>query len=172
MTYYIVRRWGSDTSAVSIDEMQIALAELDVQDEEHPDTWLTHESGWTLACHENGLVRWDNLDEGDECWHLESVSRSEMLNLWIKLSEGKIDDIKTLNWIPGNGYRPPTAEQLQEISQWVLEGDRLFFDALVRQSDIQCQAPGCSRKAIVRSVMCRVHHFEMIRNKPCPFDDL
>ena len=171
MTYFIERRWGNDSSDVSINAMRIALAELDVQDDEHPDTWLTHESGWTVSCHENGLVTWTNSAEESECCHLETATRAEMLDLWIKLSEGKIDDLKKLKWKPGNGYKPPSEEKLQEIARSIPEDDRRFFDILINRADSQCQSPGCPREAVVRSAMCRVHHFEMVRNKPCPFND-
>jgi hypothetical protein len=36
--------------------MRELLAQLEERDPEHPDAWLTHESGWTLAVFESGLV--------------------------------------------------------------------------------------------------------------------
>jgi hypothetical protein len=49
--------------------------------------------------------------------------------------------------------------------------DRAFFDALGEErSEARCAAPDCPRGAISHSVFCRVHHFEMVRRKPCPFE--
>jgi len=42
------------------NRMRELLAELDKSDPEHPDTWLTHESGWTLSFFEAGLLIWEN----------------------------------------------------------------------------------------------------------------
>jgi hypothetical protein len=33
------------------------------------------------------------------------------------------------------------------------------------------RVPGGLLGAIVDSVMCRVHHFEMVKKRPSPFDD-
>jgi len=35
--------------------------------------------------------------------------------------------------------------------------------------DVQCKHQGCPNGAIQHSVLCRAHHYEMIRNEPCPF---
>jgi len=32
-----------------------------------------------------------------------------------------------------------------------------------------CKAEGCSRKRVQFSVFCKRHHFENVRNEPCPF---
>lgn len=38
------------------------------------------------------------------------------------------------------------------------------------RSDVKCQHEGCMNGAIEYSVLCRRHHYEMIRKEPCPFD--
>jgi SMI1 / KNR4 family (SUKH-1) len=35
----------------------------------------------------------------------------------------------------------------------------------------KCADAGCPRRHIVHSVMCRAHHYEMVRHRPCPFED-
>jgi hypothetical protein len=48
--------------------------------------------------------------------------------------------------------------------------DRAFFDQLGEErSEPRCAAPGCSRGAISLSTLCRIHHFEMVKRRACPF---
>ena len=69
------------------------------------------------------------------------------------------------SWLPSPGapdpLPPEEAKQLQ---------DREFFDLLKpRHASVQCKKLGCKRGAVEHSVLCNVHHFEMIKNEPCPF---
>ena len=48
--------------------------------------------------------------------------------------------------------------------------DQEFWDSLgPERPDRPCRSPGCERGSIEYSVLCRVHHFENIKNKPCSF---
>jgi len=50
--------------------------------------------------------------------------------------------------------------------------DRRWFVSLFPEDGPEiCKHEGCNRKRINDSVMCAVHHFEMIKKKPCPWDD-
>jgi hypothetical protein len=50
--------------------------------------------------------------------------------------------------------------------------DREFYDALgAQRAEERCAEPGCSRGAVNHSVLCRVHHFEMVKKRSCPFSD-
>jgi len=50
--------------------------------------------------------------------------------------------------------------------------DRQFYQSLGHErASTPCRAQNCSRGAIQYSVFCRVHHFENIQKKPCPFND-
>jgi hypothetical protein len=61
---------------------------------------------------------------------------------------------------------PPPWEEVQR------RRDREFYDDLgPERSEPKCRHEGCARGAIVHSVMCRVHHFVMIKKRPSPFDD-
>jgi hypothetical protein len=58
---------------------------------------------------------------------------------------------------------PPTDEIMRRL-------DREFYDSLgVERSDTKCRHEGCSRGGIKLSIFCRVHHFEQIKKRPCPF---
>jgi hypothetical protein len=61
---------------------------------------------------------------------------------------------------------PPTGPQA------MVAVDRKFYDSLgSERSDVACAAAGCTRGAITLSVLCKVHHFEQIKRRPCPFSD-
>ena len=68
-------------------------------------------------------------------------------------------------WLPSPGAPDPTP--WEETKRRL---DREFFEALGEERhDTPCHSKGCARGAISQSIFCRVHHFEMIKKKPCPF---
>jgi hypothetical protein len=53
-----------------------------------------------------------------------------------------------------------------------LASDRGFYDLLgSERSGTVCRTPGCVRGAVPQSALCKRHHFEALRRRPCPFDD-
>lgn len=80
--------------------MREVLAELDAADIEHPSVAVTHESEWCLGAYPGGLLVWENLEEG-EPRHMNSVPRDRILALWLKLAEGRLDEIESELWLPG-----------------------------------------------------------------------
>lgn len=69
-------------------------------------------------------------------------------------------------FLPYSGYQPPSRET------WQQQRDRDFYDCLGQERlDQPCKNSTCQRGAIEGSVFCKVHHFEMIQHKPCPFSD-
>lgn len=53
----------------------------------------------------------------------------------------------------------------------LLEFDREFYESLGPEStENRCRRENCHRGAVKYSVLCRVHHFESIRKKICPFN--
>lgn len=70
-------------------------------------------------------------------------------------------------WLPSPGA--PDPPPLDETKRML---DRAFFDELGEERrDVPCRSEGCARGAVPLSVFCRVHHFEMIKKRPCPFRD-
>ncbi|WP_156346419.1 hypothetical protein [Verrucomicrobium spinosum] len=115
--------------------MREVLAELDVPDPEHPDAWLTHESGWTLSIFSGGSCILSNsaMDTGPQ--YLEAISRAEALQLWIKLSRGQVQDMQSLPWKDGNA--PPFPKKSSKYSNkhrlrrpWHNNGNSLIALAL------------------------------------------
>lgn len=108
VTYQVTGRWGGTERVASESRMRELLAELDQDDPEHPDTWLSHESGWSLSVFQSGLVVWEYVEdpgeERTEPRHQVGVSREKALDLWLKLSRAELDAIEQEPWRPG--YSP------------------------------------------------------------------
>ena len=85
-------RWGGGPENPTVEEMRIALAELDTPDEEHPNTWLTDDDGWTVDVYEGGLVIFSHDDE--TICQKNGVSQAETLELWLLLQRGRRDEIR------------------------------------------------------------------------------
>ena len=50
--------------------------------------------------------------------------------------------------------------------------DREFYDGLgAEDASRPCRTAACSHGSVRLSVFCRVHHFESICRRPCPFND-
>lgn len=66
---------------------------------------------------------------------------------------------------PGAPEPPPPEIVMMNI-------DRQFYESLGDEFTANpCRNQGCKRGSIEHSVFCRVHHFESIKKKPCPFSD-
>ncbi len=102
MSYHVNRRWGDSDDNPTVEKMREALAELDIEDIEHPDVTLIHESGWCLGAYPSGLLIWEHL-EGNEPRHMRGVSRERMLELWQMLARGEFAAIDTEPWKFGYG---------------------------------------------------------------------
>jgi len=71
--------------------------------------------------------------------------------------------------LPSPDAVDPTRE---DIARDILAADRAFYDSLgPEDQNSKCRINGCDRHAVRLSVLCRVHHFEQIRKKTCPFSD-
>jgi hypothetical protein len=175
MTYYVESRWGGSEDEPDQERMRELLAELDTPDEEHPDTWLVYDGRWSLSVHETGLVVWEDEEDPRSPRHMVRVSREKALDLWIKLSQGDLKAIEAESWQPG--YRPPYSEEEKNAMAKAeekarLEAARGFYEILGEERpDVICRKEGCKRGAIHQSVLCRVHHFENVWRRPCPFSD-
>ena len=113
MKYHVNRRWGDSDDEPSVAMMRDALGELDVEDAEHPDVSLIHESGWCLEAYPSGLLIWESLaDRNAAPRHMREVSRQRVLEMWLWLSQGDLTRIEAEPWNPGCGgnqkaERPP-----------------------------------------------------------------
>jgi hypothetical protein len=107
MSFHVMTRWGEHEREPTETRMREVLAELDANDDEHPDVSLTHESEWCLSAYPSGILVYENLEAG-EPRHLNHVSRARVLELWLLLSKGQMEVIETEPWI--NGYEDRSDE--------------------------------------------------------------
>ena len=103
MSYHVSRRWGDCNNDPSVEQMREVLAELDVEDDEHPDVALVHESGWCLGAYPSGLLVWEYLGNAYEPRHMRGVPRDRVLELWKRLAKGEISAVNAEPWQPGYG---------------------------------------------------------------------
>jgi hypothetical protein len=170
VTFFVETRWGGSEDSPSAERMREILSELDAVDPEHPDTWLTHESGWTLSAHETGLLVFENTDTDAPPRHMRGVPRARTLELWLKLASGQLSEVENEPWFPGYGVEPLTDVQRTEREARLRDIDREFYDSLgIERDEPQCEEAGCSRGAVRASLFCRVHQFENVCGRPCPF---
>jgi len=166
-------RWKGTEHEPSIERMREIISELAVRDEEHPDAWLTHsDSGWILRLDEDRFA----YLEDPECKivaHMESIGPEQALQLWFRFATGGRQAIHREPWRDGGPHVSPVEQAAREAraKQLQLESDRSFYEILGTElQDLTCRFPGCTRGHIQHSVLCRVHHFEQIRGRKCPFD--
>jgi hypothetical protein len=170
--FHIYTRWGAAVSQPSVEQMRAALAELDAEDVEQPDTSLEHESGWGLSAFGSGALVWENVESDELPRHMKGLTRERVLELWLKLAAGKIAEIDEEPWLPGYGSPPVTDAERAELEAVRLRLDRELYDSFGdERSDTPCARERCPRGAITASLFCRVHHFEMLLKRACPFSD-
>jgi hypothetical protein len=81
MAVHLTKRWGHGVSNPTLSDLQSALAELEVEDPEHPDRWLEGELGWGLSAFGSGLIVLENVEANEGPWHMPGVSREQVLEL-------------------------------------------------------------------------------------------
>lgn len=169
--YSVETRWGGSEDAPSGDRLREIIAELEVADEEHPDTWLLHtRSGWTLRLDEERFAYLEDPELNTVC-HLRSVTPLLAFELWLTFSNGGPEAVEAYPWTSGpRVYTKSETEAIHERSRAItLESDRQFFESLgPEEPNRKCKREGCERGAIKYSVLCPRHHFEQLRGKPYP----
>ena len=100
MAFHLTTRWGPDEREPTVERMREVLAQLNVEDVEHQSVSLTHESEWCLGAYSGGLLVWENLAAG-EPRHMNNVPLARVLELWLKLSQGRLAEIEAEPWLPG-----------------------------------------------------------------------
>jgi hypothetical protein len=108
LTFSARDRWGASEREASVERLRELLQSLDIEDREHPDVSLTHESAWCLSAFPSGLLVWESLEEGEHDpatkqppRHMKGVSREKVLELWLKLAQGDIASVEAEPWMPG-----------------------------------------------------------------------
>lgn len=103
MSYFAYDRMGSTVPSPDVDQRRRLLDSLGVEDPEHPDVSLTHESGWCISAFPSGLIVFENVETGEGPWHMRSVPAARTLELWEALAAGKHLELLSLSWVAGYG---------------------------------------------------------------------
>jgi hypothetical protein len=104
MTYSASDRWGATELNPPIERLRELLQSLDIEEKEHPDVALKHETEWCLSAYRSGLLVWENVEaEHSSAKHMKCVPREAVLGLWLKLARGDIAAIQAEPWLPGYG---------------------------------------------------------------------
>jgi hypothetical protein len=78
MGFCITNRWGAMEEDPPIERLRELLESLEIEDTEHPDIALTHETGRCLSAFPSGLLVWEN-EEADAPRHMKGVPREACL---------------------------------------------------------------------------------------------
>jgi len=171
--YSVETRWGGSESQPTVQRMQELIGELAIKDDEHPDTWLTHEaSGWTIRLDDQRTAYLED-SKSEIVFHMSEVSPVQALQLWSRFAVGGREAVIGEAWVKGGVPISDHELQLrqQQARELTLSMDRKFYDQLgPERQEVHCKAEGCSRGAIQYSVFCRSHHFENLRRRPCLFN--
>ena len=101
MAFRTTNEWGARERDPPIARLRELLQSLDIDDKEHPDVALTHESGWCLSAFPSGLLVWENDETNSGPRHMKAVPREEVLRLWLELAQGDIATIESESWKSG-----------------------------------------------------------------------
>ena len=99
----VQHRWGSSEDVSSIGQLAELLTELDAEDPEHPDVWITDNvAGYSVSAFagSRGLVVWEDDEDVRGPLHMTGYSRPMMQNLFELVMRGQVDEIASL---PGYG---------------------------------------------------------------------
>jgi hypothetical protein len=145
------------------------------------DAWVYFRDVAEIELHSECLVVFENEEPGEFAsslgFPLEGLDTSliEDCIAWAKSQERtpspalqfyafryywRFDAFPPFAWAPD----PPPASEIR--ATLALE----FYRSLgPERPEARCKHEGCANGAIRNSVLCRVHHYEMIRREPCPF---
>ena len=101
MAFRTTNRWGATERDPPVARLRELLQSLGIDDNEHPDVALTHESGWCLSAFPSGLLVWENDETNSGPRHMKAVPREEVLRLWLHLAQGEIATIEAEPWTSG-----------------------------------------------------------------------
>lgn len=94
---------GRSIDEPSLAQMRTLLESLSVDDPEHPDVSLSHESEWCIGVYPGGLVVFENLETDEGPFHMRAVTNERVLELWQMLAAGCTQELLGLQWLPGYG---------------------------------------------------------------------
>lgn len=172
MEYFVSNGLGDSKDMPSEAELRQFLEGIEPADEEHGAAWVSDEFDNSLEFNGDGTLVFSRGTDGASR-HISGVTNARALELWLLLIQGRLDDLEGQPWRPG--LRPPTPPEeaerrRRELAEWQLNDDRKFYELLGPENNgSACRKDGCAHGRISHSALCRAHHFESIRGRPCPF---
>ena len=102
MSFHVRHRCGRCDANPPVEAFASLHDELEGEDIEHPDIAVEHETAWSLTAFADGLLIWENVEEGDPR-QMRAASREDVLRLWRLLAAGDIDAVSSEPWREGYG---------------------------------------------------------------------
>ena len=62
---------------------------------------IQDDTGWSMSAHRDGRVVFEHLGGNGTARHMIPVSKERVLELWLRLVSGRIDDLLSEPWKPG-----------------------------------------------------------------------
>jgi len=129
--------------------------------------------------YENGVgIHPAEIEERGPYSKIDSVSLEATIQFADRLSGGFDNEaacdviryyLRFESWPDRIGAPDPLSEE-EELAQELAQEDREFYDSLGQErSGTQCRREGCSRGAVAFSAFCRIHQFENVQKRACPF---
>ena len=106
VTYVITHRSGAMETDAPLTVLDALVAELDQQDDEHPDISVSHESGWTLSAFPSGRVLYENFEELAQKPQQIVVDRWVLRDLLRALAIGDLRRVESEAWQPYEAPAP------------------------------------------------------------------
>lgn len=172
MSYYLVNGMGDSVDSPTVAEMRAFLDATDFADEEHGAAWLADDEDNCLEYSGGGLLVFSQGELAPR--HMVGVDADRLIALWTHLAEGRLAEVENEPWQDGS-HPPRSPEEVErrerEIAEWQRQQDLKFCDSLGSERDgTVCRKDGCPRGRVAQSAFCRVHHFENVIGRVCPFD--
>ena len=168
---WLVNGQGESVKNPTAEEMRAFLRSVDWSDQEHGAAWYSSDED-DVSLEINADGRLVLTVEEEPTRHLPQCAHEKVVELWLLLARGEIVAILKEDWQPGL-CSPQVAERAAiRAAESAYRLDREFFLSLGPEGNRErCSTDGCDRGRVSQSVSCRVHHFEDVRRRPCPFND-
>ena len=102
MGYHITHVLGNMESSPGEQAFGPLFDELREADDEHPDVFVRHETGWSLGISRTGRAYLENVeDDSVPPRHLDSVDRDHFVALAAAVAKGDVAAIESEDWRPG-----------------------------------------------------------------------
>ncbi len=99
----IMHRNGAMESDPRGDWSAALIAELEIEDEEHPDIAVTDERGWCLSAFPGGLVIWENVEDEARAEQRHTLTREGLRQAVGTLSKGNPAAVEAILAVPPEG---------------------------------------------------------------------